>query len=171
MPETAQTITFAEMKGAIGSLLFLWSDIERALTKAIGKLHVEEVPKSVHGISKSLNHWSLQVLAGAEDRPLQSQLCQRATGMLREALAIRNLVCHGLIGITAQRDLAGDDAHLTVELKNEVRTLTYSELQEMFRWMSRTHWLIGALTDAAIEKDAERANAKLLGWEDFPEQK
>lgn len=106
-----------------------------------------------------------------DNRPLQADLCQRLVNMLKEALVIRNLVCHGLIGISAQIHLDEPEAHLNVQLGEDKRLLTWSQLDKMLRWMSRTSWLIIALTDATLDNDVERANARLLGWEYFPEQK
>ncbi len=91
--------------------------------------------------------------------------------LLTEVLLIRNLVCHELIGISAQDGLAGREAHLTVKLDNHERVLTWNELQGLFKWMSRIDGLIRDLTNAAMEKDAIRANARLLNWETFPKQK
>uniref|UniRef100_UPI0019D3382F hypothetical protein n=1 Tax=Pseudophaeobacter leonis TaxID=1144477 RepID=UPI0019D3382F len=51
-----------------------------------------------------------------------------------------------------------------------VHLLTWYQLDEMFSWMSRSRWLISALTEAAMENDVQRANNRLLGWENFPEQ-
>jgi hypothetical protein len=84
--------------------------------------------------------------------------------LLKEALVVRNLVCHGLVGICAD----GQSAHLHVKLGTDERLFTWNDLDEMFRWMSRTKWLISALTKAAIEGDTNRAGARLCGWKDFP---
>lgn len=156
------------MKGAIGSLLWLWSQVERELTAAIGRMNGGDVPKSAHGLSRSIDVWSKCVLGRGEDRGLQIQLCQRLVELLTDALAIRNLVCHGLIDISGQFHQADCEAHLVVKMGDDRRILTWSALQEMFAWMSRTKWLIGDLTAAAMENDAARGNARLVGWEDFP---
>lgn len=171
MPKINQIIEYDQIKGAIGSLVSLWSSIEKTLTISIGRMHAGEVPKSAHGISTSLDVWSQRVIPMTDNRPLQAGLCQRLVEMLKEALVIRNLVCHGLIGISAQLHLDQPEAHLSVQLGDDTRLLTWSQLDEMFQWMSRTSWLIIDLTDAAMEGDAERANARLHGWEDFPDQK
>jgi hypothetical protein len=170
VPDTEQTITFDQMKGTIGSLVFLWSGIEQALTEAIEDLHAERKLKSVHGISRSIDVWSLAVKQADNISTLQADLCDRLVKMLREALVIRNLVCHGLIGISAQRHIDGPEAHLKVQLGEDRRLLTWYQLDRMFSWMSRSRWLIRDLTEAAMENDAQRANNRLLSWEKFPEQ-
>lgn len=171
MPETNQTITFEQMKGTIGSLVYLWSGIELTLNESIEVIRSGKNPKPVHGISRSLDTWAQAVNEQHENRPLQADLCKRLVKMLKEALVIRNLVCHGLVSIQSKNFADQDEAHLSVKLGYDARILTWHQLDEMFGWMSRTKWLINDLTDAAIESDALRANARLRAWEGFPVQK
>lgn len=170
MQDTDKIVTIDQMKGTIGSLVFLWSGIEQSLNDAIENLHAEKKPKSVHGISRSIDVWSLAVKQTDNISPLRVDLCDRLVRMLKEALVIRNLVCHGLQGISAQHYIDAPEAHLKVQLGEDMRLLTWHQLDEMFSWMSRSGWLIRALTEAAMENDVQRGNNRLLGWENFPEQ-
>ncbi len=170
MPDTGQTVTFDQMKGTIGSLVYLWSGIEETLIDSIEMLHAGKKPKSAHGIYRSLDVWSQAANQVDTSRTLQADLCDRLVKTLKEALVIRNLVCHGLIGISAQLNIDATEAHLKVQLGDDARLLTWRQLDEMFSWMSRSGLLISALTDAAMKKDAQRANARLRGWEKFPVQ-
>jgi hypothetical protein len=170
MSETGDTVTLVQMKGAIGSLLFLWSDIERSLRAATQTELFASNRKSVHLISQALDVWSERVLQAGVDRPLQTELCQQLVRHLREALAIRNLVCHGLIGYSAEAPHRSQEAHLLVERDGSTRVLTWGELQAMFEWMSRSRWLIDELTWAAMEKDGAASEDGLRGWKGFPEQ-
>jgi hypothetical protein len=163
--------SFHEMKGTIGSLVFIWSGLEKSLRISIQKLHAGEIPKSSYGISRSLDAWQQAVTPRDNNRPLQTVLSNRLVEMLKEALVIRNLVCHGLIGIKAQFHAEEPEANLTVELGDDKRALTWSQLQELFDWMSRASWLIDDLTKAAMDNNDERSNARLRGWERFPNQK
>jgi len=171
VPETIQTITFDQMKGSIGSLVFLWSKIEKALTDSNRKMHAGKFPKAAHGISRSLEVWSQAASQADSSLAIQDELRKRLVKMLKEALVIRNLVCHGLIGITAHLHVDDPEAHLRVQLGDDERVLTWSKLDEMFRWMSRACWLISVLTDAAMDNDTQRVNARLHPWENFPAQK
>lgn len=164
MPTNKKMITFDDMQGTIGSLVFLWSGIENELTESIRKLCDGKAVKSAYGISRSLDVWSERVMLEGDSRFLQATLCARVVELLKEALVVRNLVCHGLVGICAD----GREAYLRVKLGADERLLTWCELDEMFKWMSRTKWLISALTRAAMEKDTSRAGARLCGWKDFP---
>ena len=102
---------------------------------------------------------------------MQTDLCRRLVGMLKEALVVRNLVCHGLIGISAQGGRANGVAHLRVELGDEARIVTWHEFQAMFSWMSRSKWLIEDLTAAALDPELGSSSKKIAAWEEFPRQK
>jgi len=162
-------VTFDQIKGTVGSLLLLWSRVEKALTASIRTLHAGEVPKTAHGIGKSLNVWSTRVMRGHGGRQLQKQICKQLVKHLKEALEIRNFVAHGLIGIAASFDRPGEaDAHLTAELNGEHRVFTRQELEEMFAWMSRAPELIACLADAAMDHEPESADRSLIPWKNFP---
>ncbi|WP_141104934.1 hypothetical protein [Thioclava sp. IC9] len=125
--------------------------------------------KPAHGIARRLALWSGQIHPRNGQRELASKLTDVLAAHLREALSVRNLVCHGLIGITAKIHPEGNEAHLTVELGDISKNLTWTELQIMFGWMSRAHWLIRDLTTASLEPDHLRAENLLLGWQAFPD--
>ena len=104
MTQIDQSVSIEQMQGTVGSLVFLWSKIERELEEANLGLYGGEVPKSARGISKSVTAWSQRVSSGDIDRALQTRLCGRVVDLLAEALAVRNLVCHGLRGVSVMVD-------------------------------------------------------------------
>lgn len=158
-------ITYDQMKGTVGSLLSIWSQIERALNAGLIKLNPDEPP--MYGFSSKLDLWSKLIIAKSDDRPLQREVCQRLRTHLSDALDVRNLVCHGLVGISA--GYREDVACLTVELNEKKRILTWPELQAMFPWMSEAQWCIEFLTAAAMEKNPARAAKILPNMRHFPE--
>ncbi len=161
-------VTLDQMKGAVGSLLFLWSQIERELGASIDKLVDGRTTKRPHGIAQNLDLWRTEIQNRTSRSGLADELCIRLTDHLREALAVRNLVCHGLIGYSARLTPLHEEACLTVELNGLERSLSWAELQEMFDWMSRASCLIGELTIAVLETDQSRSSALLQGLKDFP---
>jgi hypothetical protein len=165
------TVSFEQMKGAIGSLIFLWSQIERELSDSLDALQTDSSSKRPHGIGRRLELWSGQIQTHDEQRERASKLTDVLAAHLRESLSVRNLICHGLVGITAKIHPEDNDAHLTVELGHSSKILTWTELQAMFGWMSRARWLIRDLTAASLEPDHQNAEKLLLGWQDFPYQK
>ena len=72
--------------------------------------------KPVHLISQALQVWSERVMPRGGDRPLQRELCQRLHELLKDALLVRNLVFHSLIGYSAQPPYQTQEAHLLVAI-------------------------------------------------------
>lgn len=165
MPDGDPPVSHEQMKAAIGSLVFLWSRIERELTAAI-RLLVDPEAKVPYGPARLLDCWSKAIACRSADRPWQTALCDRVVGHLRDALGVRNFICHGLVGVTGQRQ--GVEPFLTVELGAEGRVVTWRELQEMFDWMSRTELLVFDLTHASLDDDVARSDERLRAWKDFP---
>lgn len=171
MPGNDTTVTMEQMRGAVGSLLLLWSQIERELADSLDALHHDGRDKPTHGIARTLNLWSHEMQKRKGQRVLAAQLQDLVEAHLREALSVRNLVCHGLIGITARIRNADEEAHLTVELGDVTRNLSWTELQTMFEWMSRARFLIRDLTAAVLATDPLHGDKLLQGWEEFPHRR
>ena len=100
---------------------------------------------------------------------MASRLTDVLSAHLREALSVRNLICHGLIGISAKIRAEDNEARLTVELGDISKSLTWTELQIMFGWMSRARWLIRDLTTASLEPEHLSAENLLLKWQEPPD--
>jgi len=171
VPEPAEPVSAQDIKAAVGSMLFLWSDLERALRDALRTELFADRPEPVHQISRVLDLWSGRVGAAGPDRPLQREVCGRLRDLLGQALRVRNMICHGLVGYSAEDRGRSREAHLVVELGGERRDLGWGELQAMFAWMSRSRWVIEDLTRAALEADATAGEAFLRGWEGFPQKR
>lgn len=62
---------------------------------------------------------------------LTACLCEK----LGEQLVIRNGICHGLVGFSAEHD--GKPASLTWELNGEKRNISWDDLQTACLWLSR----------------------------------
>ena len=168
MPGSDPVVSIDQMKAAIGTLIILWSGIERELTESIRSLDVDGTAPPAHGISRRLDLWSSLVLRGATGRARQTQLCHSLGKYLKDALVVRNFVCHGIVGIQAQFYESCPEAHLTAELGNERRILTLSELSAIFENMANGTRLIGNLTGAAMAMDVARSDGFLVDWEAFP---
>ena len=157
------------MSGAIGSKLFLWCGIEKALEVALLAQHGGQMPKGHHGIRSRILLWSSQILEVGEQRPLQRQVCGVVVSHLEQSLDLRNLICHGLIGVSASHTPNDPEAHLTVERAKVQRKIYWGDLQPMFAWMSRAPYTIEDLTAAAMTADDESANRGLYAWRRFPQ--
>ena len=93
-------VTFVEMKASVGSILFLWSSIEREITKRVEELGDGKSRNGAHTLAQKIARWeSLQASICAE-RSEHQDLLKEVRVRLMMALELRNRISHGLIGIT-----------------------------------------------------------------------
>lgn len=149
-------VTYERMAGSLGSLLLLWARAEKALRSEIECLNEGVVPKSAHGPASCLTTWERLVVA-SPSRPLFAhQLAAALVNRVREALCVRNGLCHGLLGISPST--AEMDASLMWELNGERRSITHAELQQSYQWLSRVPSAISHLT----RMPADRLGTRLI---------
>lgn len=129
-----QSVSIDQIKGSLGSLLILWSSVERAIREEVSRAHGGQLPKSAHGIAAVLRAWEITMASGPLASPFRISLASSLCEELREKLVIRNGVCHGLVGISAE--YAGKPATLSWEFNDEKRSITWDELQSAFSWLS-----------------------------------
>lgn len=159
-----EDVTFEQIRGSLGSLLWLWSAIERAAREEVGRAHDGQLPKSAHGIAAVLNAWEAAVLGGQNAAPMRSLLASKLRARLQDPLDIRNGVCHGLVGLSAE--YGGRPATLTWELNDVVRSITWEELQTTFSWLSKVPSAISMISNSPMEKFGSRMTdtAENRGW-------
>lgn len=158
-----EPISFVEMKANVGSLLFLWSSIEREITKRIEKLDDGASRTVPHTLTQKIARWESLQAAICDERPEHRELLTEVRSRLVMALELRNRVTHGLVGITADPFGNRGDAHLETELNGETRKHTHSDLEHVMRILSHMVWAIGALSDAAMQKDPRKAESAYVG--------
>lgn len=159
----AEPVSFIEIKGSIGSILFLWSSVERELSKGIETLDEGLAKNRVHGISRKISHWVRLQMAACAERPEHRALLLEIRKRLTLTLAIRNCIAHGLIGISADPSGHSGDASLTTEMNGEMRKLHHAELDQCMRILSHLIWAIGSLSQAAKQTDLRQAQNAYLG--------
>ena len=157
-------VTYDQAKGAVGSLLFLWSKIERTVRQELAAMHGGTLPKSAHGLASILNAWEARLVEARMTRPLQAALASEIRARLQRPLEIRNGVCHGLLGISAKFD--GRPAGIEWDLNGKRESITWEELQEIFAWLSKAPRAILIRSGVAAEPDDTKAMKRLpdLGW-------
>lgn len=158
-----EPVSFVEMKASVGSILFLWSSIERELAKRIETLGSGANKNGAHTIAQKIARWESLQAAVSVDRPEHHALLQEIRERLNGALEIRNRIAHGVIGITADPFGYRGDAHLETELNGEKRKHTYPELEQSMRILSHLVWAIGSLSEAALHKDPRKAENVYAG--------
>ncbi|WP_406720730.1 hypothetical protein RPE78_12400 [Thioclava litoralis] len=128
-------VSFEELKGALASLLLLWSKIEKVTRAEIARTYDGQVPKSAYGIANSLNAWVATIENAENTSPFSKFLALKLREQLQHPLNIRNGLCHGLAGVSASQD--NKPASLTWEMNDETGSVTWQELQIIFAWLSK----------------------------------
>jgi len=156
-------VTVMEMTASVGSILFLWSSVEREITKRIEELDDGKGRNKAHTLSQKIACWeSLQASICAE-RPEHQDLLQEVRTRLMMALELRNRITHGLVGIAADPFGNRGDAHLETELNGEKRKHAHSDLQRVMRILSHLVSAIGSLSHATMQKDPRKAENVYVG--------
>jgi len=137
-------MTFEEAKGAIGSLLLVWADIERSLRQEIARANDGIIPNSVQGAGAALTEWERSVVRAHPSDRLRMKLVANLLAKLCEPRKIRNGICHGLRGVWSSR--AGAAAKLNWEINGQQCSIEVEELLAMLGWMSRVPQAVSILS-------------------------
>lgn len=156
-------VSFVEMKAGVGSILFLWSSIEREIARRIEELDSGANKNGSYTIAQKIAHWESLQTAVCAERPEHQALLKEVRDRLAMGLNLRNRIAHGLIGITADPFGHHGDAHLETELNGKKHKHTHSELEQVMRILSHMVWAIGSLTDATMQKDPRKAESAYVG--------
>ena len=154
-----EEITYDRMKGAIGSLLFLWADIEQTVRTELSNLYDGKIPKSAHGVAAALNAWNAAMCKDADTRPFQALLALSVRADLQRPLEIRNGICHGLSGVSCSN--TSRPATITWRVGEAQTSITWDELHSVFQRLSVAPRAISIVSNAAVERDDAKA-ASLL---------
>ena len=149
-----ENISFEQIRGSLGSLLLLWSRIERAARDEIASAHDGQIPKSAYGIAAALNAWEAAVAGGQNAPPLRTLLASTLRTQLQDPLNVRNGVCHGLVGLSAT--CYNQPATLTWDLNGVERSITWRELQVVLAWLSKVPRAIRMISRDSHEKMGSR---------------
>jgi hypothetical protein len=157
-------VSFEKMKASIGSLIILWSRVERAAREEITRANDGVLPKSVHGIASTLSAWETSVLDRTNVEPLRALLASALRAQLKDPLDVRNGVCHGIFAVSASYH--DEPASLCWELNDTKRSLCWNELQTMFSWLSKVPNAISIISNTESEVLGNRIsdNAENREW-------
>ncbi len=150
----ANDVTFEQISGSLGSLLLLWAAIERQARQEVARVNDGILPRSAFGISAVLNAWETAVVRQHPGQPFRALLASTLRSQLQEPLNIRNGLCHGLLGASAEHH--GKPASLMWEI-NEVRSnITWEELQASFSWLSKVPDALSMISKSSAERQGNR---------------
>lgn len=147
--ENPLDVTFNQMSGAIGSLILLWSRIERSARDDVVRL-LGCLPAKAHGIKAVIGTWESAVVEAQPPATLCSLLAATLRLQLQGQLDIRNGICHGLIGIMGS---VGDaPASLSWELNGSKHSISWEELQSSLGWLSKIPFAFSMISDPALDR-------------------
>lgn len=156
-------VTFVEMMASVGSILFLWSSVEREISKRIEELDDGKGRNRAYTLAQKIACWeSLQASICAE-RPEHQNLLNEVRTRLMVALELRNRITHGMVGIVADPFGHSGGAHLETELNGETRKHAHSDLQRVMLILSHMVSAIGSLSHATMQKDPRKAENVYVG--------
>lgn len=158
-----EPVSFLEMKASVGSILFLWSSVERELAKRIEYLDDGSTKNGAHTVAQKITRWEGLQSAACAERQEHQALLREVRKRLTQALEIRNRIAHGLIGITADPFGHHGDARLETEFNGAKHSLPHAELEHSMRVLSHLIWAIGSLSEAAMQKDLQKAEKTYEG--------
>lgn len=147
--ENPLDVTFNQMTGAIGSLIRLWSRIERSARDDVARL-LGDPPAGAHGIKAAIRTWESAVVKAQPTDTLCALLAATLRSQLQEQLDIRNGICHGLIGIMGSVGYA--TAELSWELNGLKRSISWEELQSSLQWLSTIRLVFSAISNPALDR-------------------
>lgn len=128
-------VALTQMQAALGSLLLLWSAIEREALSRITRSDGETEKKTLIGASAILRAWKVSVTGRDLDGSFLNCLANSLCDQLQGPLAVRNGVCHGLVGVSASSHSVS--AGLTWETAGERHRIDWDQLQIILHFLSR----------------------------------
>lgn len=141
------SVTYDQMKGAIGSLLLLWASVERTARETVSQARGGTMPRSAQSISGLLNTWEVTIANDRSFRPFHAMLASRIRAQLQGPLSIRNGLCHGLVGVSAA--YGGEPAKLYWEVRGKQSSITWDEIQPILSWLARLPRAMTMLSSAS----------------------
>lgn len=150
----ALDISFERISGALGSLLLVWASVEKAVRHEIVRAH-GHLPSRAHGIAAAFRIWESSVIESQPANSLGPLLAAALRHQLQMPLDVRNGLCHGLVGISAANE--NMQATLRWEMNDERHAISWDDLQEQLRWLSRLPQAVSVISNPSLERPGNRA--------------
>jgi hypothetical protein len=155
-------VDYYRISGSLGSLLLVWSRLEKAMREQITGAE-SALPAKLHGAGNVLRAWETMVSERHPNACLAPLLAKTVLRQLQEPLQARNGLCHGLIDIQAETEQG--PATLRWELNGETHSISWDELQAQFGWISRlTHAILLISKPHVGRTDLLADTAENRGW-------
>ena len=155
--------SFEQMQGVIGSVIWLWVDIERTVRKQTVDRQGVSASKSPPALSRMLDIWLQQTCSDAAASPFRTALAQRLCEQVREARQTRNGICHGLSGLEAAN--SERPGRLFWRYHGIETSRTWAEFQDHFAWLSKVSFALEILDLGDLSRHGRLVDtAENRGW-------
>ncbi|MCZ8133459.1 MAG: hypothetical protein O9248_00280 [Rhodobacteraceae bacterium] len=146
---TSPPVTVVDIREAIGSLIILWSHVEREFQQANATL---STPSEELCASKAINLWQTLHTERAT-LPIQTVVAARFLSRIEEARRLRNGISHSFQGYSADPFGHGHPAELYYKSGKKTVTVPYRQVQRTITDLARASFVLGRLTWAAANVD------------------
>ena len=164
-PSRAVAVTLDDLKSAVGSLVFLWSDLERHLAQAISGMPTDA--KIPHTISQKLETWRETHEPYIDCHPAHRDLVDEIHRDLIYALRVRNGICHGRTGWRVDPHGTGGDGGLEFSLNGRDEVILFADLKMLLDRINGIRGHLGRLTFAASSARGEHLDGLYQDIEDL----
>ena len=151
MPENT-TVSVNDLRACLGSLLFLWANIERELREQVAR-QCGTVSRPAHGIGACLRSWRSSIPDGGGTGQFRAELADCLIQQLQHPIKMRNGLCHGLTGYSSGSEIS---AELSWQLKEQEERVSYKELQDLFSWLARLPRALSVLSRPPVAGKFDR---------------
>lgn len=146
-------VTYERMSGSLGSLLLVWASLERTLRSEIIRAK-GCLPEGAYGAGALLRCWESVVAEKHPRGSLGELLTRTLLDQLQGPRAVRNGLCHGLVGISAADGQV--PAKLFWEINGQQGSISWDESQEQFGWLSRLPRAVWMISSPSLQGSANR---------------
>lgn len=150
----ALDISYERISGALRSLLLVWASLEKAVRHEVVRAH-GHLPPRAHGIAAAFRTWESSVAQSQPANSLGPLLAAALRSQLQMPLDVRNGLCHGLVGISAANE--NMQATLRWEMNDERHAISWDDLQEQLKWLSRLPQAVSVISRPSLERPGNRA--------------
>lgn len=151
MNEPTTSINLVDLKAAVGSHFFVWSQLEAALREAVEELETACTPQKVRGIAQTIKRWKLLQDGFQNPNSAHSSFVNELFLTMSEGLDIRNKIAHGIVGWSVMSST--NDAHITTELAGEETTIPYEKLTSMNEQLMVLRSHLSRVTSITLEPE------------------
>jgi hypothetical protein len=160
--DTTQPFTaFNDVKAMVGSIFFLWADLERALAEAVLVISRDNGAPAWRPFAQNLDRWRVQMMPRLD----RDSLTVLDEILRRIALTqdLRNRLAHGLTGFCTHDRNGRPEPGLETNLAGESRFHPLQDCDDLCRVLCHLPSAVGSLTSGAMSGDPAGLTRVCLG--------